>query len=99
MCVCCCHTEFSWSINMLIKEIIIGETVLGMPVKPNQLAAEKSANKEPVVLSPEQQARAVALNRKRKIAQLVAKKQAAERQQALSKISVSDRLAAFMSLN
>jgi hypothetical protein len=84
---------------MLIKEIIIGETVLGMPVKPSQPASEKSANREPVVLSPEQQARAVALNRKRKIAHLVAKKQAAERQQALSKVTTGDRLAAFMSLN
>jgi hypothetical protein len=84
---------------MLIKEIIIGETVLGMPVKPSQPASVLSTNKEPVVLSPLQQARAVAFNRKRKIAMLVAKKQAAERQQALSKVSVSDRLAAFMSLN
>ena len=84
---------------MLIKEIIIGETVLGMPVKPSQPASVLSTNKEPVVLSPQQQARAVAFNRKRKIAQLIAKKQAAERQQALSKVSVSDRLAAFMSLN
>ena len=84
---------------MLIKEIIIGETVLGAPTKPSQPASIKSANKEPVVLSPQQQARAVAFNRKRKIALLIAKKQAAERQQALSKVSVSDRLAAFMSLN
>ena len=99
MSVCCCHTEFLWIINMLIKEIIIGETVLGAPTKPSQAASIKSANKEPVVLSPQQQARAVAFNRKRKIALLVAKKQAAERQQALSKVSVSDRLAAFMSLN
>ena len=84
---------------MLIKEIIIGETVLGMPVKPSQPASVLSTNKEPVVLSPQQQARAVAFNRKRKIALLVAKKQAEERQQALSKVSAADRLAAFMSLN
>ena len=84
---------------MLIKEIIIGETVLGMPVKPSQPASEKSANREPVVLSPEQQARAVALNRKRKIAQLVAKKQAAERQQALTKVTAGDNIQAFIQSN
>ena len=84
---------------MLIKEIIIGETVLGAPTKPSQPASIKSANKEPVVLSPLQQARAVAFNRKRKIALLVAKKQAAERQQALSKVSAADNLQAFIQSN
>jgi hypothetical protein len=84
---------------MLIKEIIIGETVLGMPVKPSQPASVLSTNKEPVVLSPQQQARAVALNHKRKIAQLIAKKQAAERQQALSKVSAADNLQAFIQSN
>ena len=84
---------------MLIKEIIIGETVLGMPSKPSQPASVKSANKQPVVLSPQQQARAVALIRKRKIAQLIAKKQAAERQQALSKVSAADNIQAFIQSN
>ena len=84
---------------MLIKEIIIGETVLGMPVKPSQPASVLSTNKQPVVLSPQQQARAVAFNRKRKIALLVAKKQAAERQQALSKVSAADNLQAFIQSN
>ena len=84
---------------MLIKEIIIGETVLGVPVKPSQPASVKSTNKEPVVLSPQQQARAVAFNRKRKIALLIAKKQAAERQQALSKVCAADNLQAFIQSN
>ena len=84
---------------MLIKEIIIGETVLGMPSKPSQPASVKSANKQPVGLSPQQQARAVALIRKRKIAQLIAKKQAAERQQALSKVSAADNIQAFIQSN
>jgi len=84
---------------MLIKEIIIEEAGLTSSFLQHQNQYTKSKNNEPVVLSPKQQARAVAFNRKRKIAMIVALRQAAERKQALSKISTADRVAAFMNLN
>lgn len=84
---------------MRIREIIIFETVLGMPAKPNIMHPTKSANKTPVILSPEQQARAVTQNKKKKLALLVAKRQADERQKALTQVSATDKLQAFIQSN